>query len=487
MYSGQLTSSGVSAIDFGHNNSKLSNMPASLREFVTLLSKRANGNLCWVSAWPCFDPSWAVDYFVLPQLRRRPNIKVLLRSVVIDTRRDQASGNVRSLQVVSRTFKEQPGESEWGAPLSSDLEDWYSPLSSKRFDKELLSVSAGVFIEGSEFGDVLATSGLNGVRLGVEVPDEGSAKTEPRCTQSATLTFFQAASELAGQDVPPGSDLGRPFSIGKTSWDQVWTYRRSLSPSGRSGPSPGDNTQQNFNGGNDYNEAALLVEQDDPAANGGWRGGVNVTALYRAEQRAYGYFHWYKQAGGNSFSRLLGINRTSTGTEHGLSKLPYMRDSRRPASGLGGFVLKFSDLCDQTASQPGCAAKPERFNDTVALGNYNADCHGLESGSGGLCPGYPQYIGKEVGNFNLAFYIPFRALTVAGAPNLLVAGKSIAATFKANAATRTHPGEWSTGAAAGQAAALMVVKGWVDTAEVLENVAVLQAALKRAGQPLDWQ
>ena len=42
------------------------------------------------------------------------------------------------------------------------------------------------------------------------------------------------------------------------------------------------------------------------------------------------------------------------------------------------------------------------------------------------------------------------------APNLLVAGKCMAESFRANANTRLHPSEWTTGVAAGGAAVLMV-------------------------------
>jgi hypothetical protein len=83
------------------------------------------------------------------------------------------------------------------------------------------------------------------------------------------------------------------------------------------------------------------------------------------------------------------------------------------------------------------------------------------------------------------YYLPWRALTSADAPNLVLAGKSMAATFFANAATRLHPEEWVTGTAAGLGAALMVGHGW-STADVYDNVALLQAELTAVGQPLNW-
>ena len=59
--------------------------------------------------------------------------------------------------------------------------------------------------------------------------------------------------------------------------------------------------------------------------------------------------------------------------------------------------------------------------------------------------------------------------------------------FYANAITRLHPSEWSSGAAAGAGAALMAARGW-DSAQVYANITVLQELLKSdaVGQPLEW-
>ena len=86
-----------------------------------------------------------------------------------------------------------------------------------------------------------------------------------------------------------------------------------------------------------------------------------------------------------------------------------------------------------------------------------------------------------------AVYIPFRALTHRDCGNLLVAGKTMAMSFHANAASRLHPTEWSSGVAAGAAAALMAQNGW-DSADMLENVKLLQQTVTAAPlkQPLQW-
>lgn len=65
----------------------------------------------------------------------------------------------------------------------------------------------------------------------------------------------------------------------------------------------------------------------------------------------------------------------------------------------------------------------------------------------------PSYMSNVVRrpNSTIPFFIPFRALTVADAPNLLVAGKSMATTFLTNSVT------WASGTAAGVAAFMMSV------------------------------
>jgi hypothetical protein len=61
---------------------------------------------------------------------------------------------------------------------------------------------------------------------------------------------------------------------------------------------------------------------------------------------------------------------------------------------------------------------------------------------------YPSYI-VGAGEGGKPYYVPFRALMVGSAPNLLVAGKLLSQSFHANSNTRLHPSEWTTGVAAG--------------------------------------
>ena len=60
----------------------------------------------------------------------------------------------------------------------------------------------------------------------------------------------------------------------------------------------------------------------------------------------------------------------------------------------------------------------------------------------------------------------------------------MAQSFLTNSATRLHPIEWSTGTAAGVAAAAMSRNGWTSR-QAFEHVAEVQA-LVREKTPIDW-
>ena len=151
--------------------------------------------------------------------------------------------------------------------------------------------------------------------------------------------------------------------------------------------------------------------------------------------------------------------------------MPYVRDTRRSV-GLDGFVLRSADLAAAT-----------RFPDRVAIGDYiYFDVHGLQGCEPPTFPASPLQ----------PYYLPLRALTTstADAANLLVAGKTMAQTQAANAATRLHPVEWASGTAAGvlavaalDAAVSDLVAACVASDEQLCDVQRRVARLA----PIDWR
>ena len=475
---GQLTSAGVSAIDFGPWNYYPPNLARSFSSLVNFTSAAHAG--CWVS-YDCFLPSTLVEGWIMPTLAALPNLRLFLRSVVISTTRDRSSdGLLTSVTVVSR-MPTNPS-SEWDNPLSETLEDWYSPENSTAFTKQVFELHAEVFIDATEFADVLVTSGAPFTQ-GAEYPHENSHESDASCGLAATLVFFMELSEHAVNVslVPAGSDAGIRFPYKEWAtqeqWNMSWTYRRGLcnGSQGMSAVNVGDVTQQNWI--NDVDDAYYFVPMTwngtwGAARNSSWRGGVNLTAQKMLEDRAYGTFRFLLNTT-HLFQGHLGLSLAATGTNTGLSKMPYLRDTRR-AVGIDGYRFSYASEDYYNASYPYTG---EQLYDVVALGDYlYADMHKLT-----ICE-LPEYQWK---NETKPYYIPFRALTVMNAPNLLVAGKTMAQTFHANAATRLHPSEWASGAAAGAAAVLMCERGW-STSDVLEHVHDLQQRLASAGLPLKW-
>eukprot|EP00039_Didymoeca_costata_P000505 m.45887 g.45887 ORF g.45887 m.45887 type:complete len:561 (+) comp10307_c0_seq1:331-2013(+) len=420
---------------------------------------------------------------------------VLLRTTVIGVN-SLSDGTIDNVTLVQRTVKD--GVDEWSYLLSESIQDWYSPIDSDKFSKEVISIlKPKAVIEATEFGDVLMNAGVvagQGIERPTELSTPGSDDT---CGQATTLTFYTQLLEKAPENptpVPAGGDSGVPFdnhhcccpssvSLPGTkncTFEGVWSYRRAHVGIGGSTAmtvaNPGDVSQQNWGGGNDLSNAYMFLPLKDAYASAqskSWMGGLNMTALRMLEQRAYGWFHAYNDTAPAKYQNRIVLNYTVSGTTTGLAKMPYLRDTRRSV-GLNGFRMV------QASETANGSSFGYRFPDTVALGNYNSDDHQLS-----ICS-KPDYMTHNVKD-TVPFYIPFRALTHMSVPNMLVAGKTMATTFFANSATRLHPCEWTTGVAAGAAAILMVANDWT-TQEVYEHVEELQMLLNssKIAQPLEW-
>jgi hypothetical protein len=473
---GQMTAGGVPAIDFGGPNKLRENQPASFAdamEFIPGSGKTWNSTTFEGSGSPgacsvstkCYLPNRLVDGWIMPRLRKSHNLKVLLRTVVVKTDRG-AGGAITALHLVQR--KPKSGTVEWSQRLSDEMPDWYAAADSAAFSKQPITITAKVFIEGTELGDVLATSGLPFAQ-GIEVPFENSTTYE-NCGQAQTLTFYlellpQPPDPVATQTVPAGGDEGFRFPNASkwatgTSADgdgagldihghfrPGFTWRRAHC----AGPNrslfavnDGDISQQNS--GNDLDSAYLFPTMAAVRAEvkSGWQGGLNLTALRMLEDRAFGWYHFLVKSShytNSSWPQRLVLSHTTSGTAHGLSKVPYWRDTRR-ALGIDGYRLTHPPLRDWVGMTG------EHFTDSVAIGDYNDDTHELKMPT---CV-YPEYMsGQNTAQGGKPYYIPLRALLVGGAPNLLATGKTMAQSFHANSNTRLHPSEWTSGTAAGGA------------------------------------
>jgi hypothetical protein len=506
---GQLTASNVPP-DFGSENFNESNLP---RSFVNLLLAVAgptwdsNPGLCWVS-YKCFEADVAAEVMKHWLSLYSPVLHVYYNTVVKDTKVED--GRIVEISAVERQALYAPnaGEADYRTLYSREVRDWYDVKDSDRFTKKVHIFHApDVVIEATEYSDILVTSKMASYSQGIEYPTEESDEVDSTCGQSTVFPFYMSYrvdNAYISDTTPSGDEGGYPFSMNSLTWDSIWTYRRAKTY----GDDPDAvvmNDESNQNLDNDFANGYLFVSGRalEKEASSNWYGGLNVSTLSNAESRSYGWYHYLKNLSALEIgdAHMLLLNHTQVNTSHGLAKVPYLRDTRRSKYGVEHFRLLYSHLNYSTVDANSGLATAYHFHDTVAIGVYHyADIHPLKPGVCALP--YPEYITCCTHPVN-PYYIPFRAITNEQIVNLLIPGKGMSQSFLANAATRLHPTEWSTGVAAGAAAYMMIAQGEAlvpksggqgnsevkaTTADVYRHVEALQRLLESAEiqSPLSW-
>eukprot|EP01112_Ceratiomyxa_fruticulosa_P019682 TRINITY_DN6497_c0_g1_i1.p1 TRINITY_DN6497_c0_g1~~TRINITY_DN6497_c0_g1_i1.p1 ORF type:complete len:588 (+),score=105.17 TRINITY_DN6497_c0_g1_i1:75-1766(+) len=490
---GQITASGVPAIDFAWHTLKNGNFVLPVYEidrnqsnvspiFYDILHKLNVTGDCWVSDF-CFPPSEFLR-LVGQYIAKLPTLRIFYQTVVksVETKPTGENGTsiIVSMTGIQRT--PQPGVECDGYDIrpSQDIPDWYSPKNSSRWIKETLIFVAPVFIEATEWGEVLAlgnASYLQGIDERFDGDTSGLGGSET-CGQAFTFGFVETFDSKATYEPPNPYSVPYPshYSVAGYGWRQVWTYRRIIAAESNGDISTGDVSLQNWDDGNDFpyrylffNKTVTQSTVDD------WMGGVDLVSMDEAEREAIGYHYWYKNQTYNSNNQSLAsqitLNGTYMGTCHGLSKVPYIRDTRR-AIGIDSFVMTVDNISGNATDLVGYY-----YPDTLAIGCYDVDIH-RDVG----CT-YPSYMNDYYPV--LPYYIPFRAMTSRELVNLVVAGKTMAQSFLTNSATRLHPVEWSSGSGAGVAAAFMARSRTTTTAEALKNIEIIQSRVQNY-TPIKW-
>lgn len=480
---GQLTAGGVPAIDFawhkvdGYDVASVAKNPSNQpAEFAKWMSQTGNPGGCWVSR-NCFEPKNLLLSHILPALKQAQNLTVLKNTVIkrVTTHKLEGRKRITSMVAIRRVPRNPQSWGGYDARMSSDLADWYSETDSEKFTKEPITLSskraAGpVVIDATEFGEVMVLARAAYLQ-GIETSDGSAEALDESCGQAFVFPFVMRWGQTQASDNGPLLEPDHPefYGQGSTTWSKVWTYRR-VRGSGASGP--GQLSNQNWNPGNDYAYRYLLLARSKADAQiDDWKGGVDVAALDAAERHSLGWFRWFRDQAPASAKPYLSLAADVFGTAHGLSKYPYVRDTRRSV-GVGGFVLSGTDLEGPASNLTG-----KRFIDRIALGAYNGDIHPMQG-----CT-YPEYIQHELRA--LPFFLPLRALTNRDVANLLVAGKTMAQSFRANAATRLHPIEFRTGIGAGAAAAVMLQESVNDTETLVQRYDRVQKRVRKYA-PLEW-
>ncbi len=591
---GQLTSQGTSALDEVRQQRTLLYYPKGYLEFRQLIEQhygRLNPGNCWVSL-SCFFPNDAeaiLQDMLQGAARRGRGTLKWFPSTIIKELEYNAEGN-QIVGAIAIQHAPAPGTPPLNTePLSAFIKDAYSYADSARLTKTVIEFSPKPIqhrdgsttlpdpapwyvIEATETGELIALADVP-YRVGLDArspvnPSSASATGDPYCTQGFTYTFaMERTEEALEHEQPPFYERYRPYygydpNPRLADIDVVFTYRRLWSPEPResdrvfgvSRPKPGDISMQNWVWGNDYRpgtaadnliftrEQLQALGQLDP---GGWLGGLRTETLQAGEELALGFFYWIVADDTDSQlgegvkepypnHRLLTGLESPMGTEHGLSKFPYIREGRRiigrPAYGYSqGFAINEIDISwidysqefyqtnlaprdyqtlwyglaglDTTSAirnqtQPDQIQRRTRsaiFPDAVGIAQYAIDFHPCMEFSPAEAPGNIERVdSRQAHGRAYPGQIPLSAMIPQRLDNLLVAGKSIATSHIAAAAYRVHSFEWSAGAAAGTTASFALSEGLmpyqlIDNLPRMEpKLMELQALLRRNGNPTEF-
>jgi hypothetical protein len=440
---GQMTSQGVSALD-EHEHIESCGGTASyyaLRNAIRAHYGQANPGNCWVTRL-AFEPRVAVG--ILDRMLSAVQVFRRTKAVSVTT-----EGN-RITEVVAMNLD----------------------------DGRLLSFRPQLVIDATELGDLLPLSGTGYVVGAETVAQTGEEQAQPKepkphCVQSFTYTFAcerRPAGEnhvIAKPDKYEHYRDSQPYSLrievhggeiyGEESgwlqyslYDQLpgtkgglWTYRRLVEKENL--------TMFNWPG-NDYRDRSII--DSTPVRT--------VEALQDAKRVSLGFLYWLQQE-----APELKLRPDVMDTADGLSKHPYIRESRR--------IRALKTIVEQQVSakyQKGKTAAP--FPDSVGIGWYPIDIH--RSG--------PDDVGASART--KPFQIPLGALIPLRTANLIAGAKNIGTTHITNGCYRLHPVEWNIGEAAGALAAFSLEEGLPPAAVHKDVLSKFQGRLRDEGVPTHW-
>jgi FAD dependent oxidoreductase len=446
---GQATSGGVSALDenrfieFSGATRTYSSFRNGIRDWYrqnTNLTPKAaawenlNPGTCYVSPL-CFEPKAAVD--VIERMLRKPGISLYFRTIVFALERH-------------------------GNKIESALA-W-------QFDRhEVIRFRFGFVLDATEMGDLLPLARLPYVS-GSEPKSETAEPDAPAaanasCVQSFTYPFVIERNDrvVSTSAKPAGYEsilkrqgfslrVNYPEEFGWKGWVQYHMYGEDPPVPNNMSPGPFFSWRRlldsrNFASGVPHDIALMNWPRQDygmespldrePAELAG--------ILQRAKQTSSAFLYWLRNdvpRDGNSGAGYpeLTLRADVMGSADGMSKYPYIRESRRMRA--RGKVAE-QDIVDEYQSGP----RARWYPDSVGTGFYMVDIHPCGA--------------NEHGRMRMPkpFQIPMSALMPREAVNFLPAGKNLGVTHLTNGAFRLHPIEWNIGESAGTIAALWLEHG----------------------------
>lgn len=370
-------------------------------------------------------------------------------------------------------------------------------------------LSAPYFVDATELGDLLPLSGTEYVTGAESKKDTGelhaAEKADPENQQAFTVCF--AMDYVPGTNnvidkpreydfwrdhvpdlTPPwsGKLLDLKYSSPSTLEPRVldfhpegistgkalnlWNYRRIINKNNfKAGTYQGDITVVNWPQ-NDYMLGSLIDVSEKEFKK----------HADRAKQLSLSLFYWLQTEalrpdGGQGWPGLR-LRPDVMGTEDGMAKYPYVRESRRIQAvftvleehvGAANRALITGKETGNTSAE---------FYDSVGTGYYHIDLHPSSKGD--------NYIDFP----SLPFQIPLGALLPKRMENLLPANKNIGTTHITNGCYRLHPVEWSIGEAVGLLVTYALQKKAIPRAvrEKREMLEEFQSMVRAQGIETRW-
>lgn len=375
--------------------------------------------------------------------------------------------------------------------------------------RQKLVLSAPYFVDATELGDLLPLTGTEFV-TGAEAKSETGElhapdKANPENNQAFTVCF--AIDYVPGENhviekpkeydfwknfVPKmskpwsGKLLDLAYSNPKTLEPKLlgfhpegvsmgeklnlWNYRRIINKENfKKGYYAGDITIVNWPQ-NDY-FLGNLVGAGEKEFNKHFERGkqLSLSLLYWLQTEAP------RPDGGKGWPGIR-LRKDIMGTEDGLAKYPYVRESRRIKA---VFTIREEHVgADNRMQVTGKKNenKAAEFYDSVGIGYYHIDLHPSTGGD--------NYIDFA----SLPFQIPLGALLPKRMENLLPANKNIGTTHITNGCYRLHPVEWSIGESVGLLVHFALAKNVIPRV-VRENKDLLsdfQGLIRKQGIETHW-
>ncbi len=372
-----------------------------------------------------------------------------------------------------------------------------------------VDLSAPYFIDATELGELLPLTKTEYV-TGTESKQETGELHAP---QIADPDNQQAFTLCFAMDYQPGIDhtIDRPkdyefWSTYVPKMDPPWAGKlielnysnpRTLAPKDLGFHPQGDKTGDLLNL---WNYRKIINRHNFPP--GHYTGGITIVNwpqndyfpghlidveeatfakhIEAATQLNLSLFYWLQTEaprpdGGTGWPGLR-LRGDVLGTENGMAKYPYVRESRRIKAVFTVLEEHVGAENRKLVAGPEAGKRSAPFFDSVGIGYYHIDLHPSSGGN--------NYIDFA----SLPFQIPLGALLPQRMENLLPANKNIGTTHITNGCYRLHPVEWSIGEAVGMLVSYATQKKIAPrmVRQKKNLLADFQASIRRQGLETHW-